>query len=87
MVTSEQAFDLVDRAFRELSDELLPVSVLDLQEASQVIRLEQHQSYEAPIELLVALDLVLELAALVPVELLLVHGECETLHQCSEIVG
>ena len=80
MITSEQTFDLVDCAFRELSDELLPVSVLDLQEACQVVCLEQHQSNEAPIELLVALDLVLELAALVPIELLLVHGECESLH-------
>lgn len=66
VITSEQALDLID-SFGKLSHELLPVPVLDLQETSQVIRLEEHQSNEAPVQLLIAFDLILELAPLVSI--------------------
>lgn len=75
MVTSKQTLDLVDSAFWKLNCELLPVSVFDLKETSQVIGLEQHKSDEASIELLVSFDFILELATLMPVELFFVHRQ------------
>jgi len=73
VVAPEQAFYLVNGAFGQLRDELLPVAVLDLQESHQIVRFEEHEADETPIQLLVALDFILELASDVPVELLFVH--------------
>ena len=75
MVAPEQALDLIDSTFGQLRHELLPVPVLNLEETCQVVSLEEHQSDKAPIQLLVALDFVLKLAALVAVQLFLVHGQ------------
>lgn len=86
VVAPEQAFDLVDGAFGQLSHELLPVSVLDLEEARQVIGLKQHQPDETAVELLVAFDLVLELTALVPVQLLFIHWKGQPLDDAFKVV-
>lgn len=42
MVTTEEAFDLVDGTFGELRNKLLPVAVFDLQEAHEVVCFEEH---------------------------------------------
>lgn len=49
VVTTEKAFDLVDRAFWKLGHELFPVAVFDLQESDQVVCLEEHQADEASV--------------------------------------
>lgn len=47
--------------------------MLNFQEARQIVCLVLHQSNKTSVELLVAIDLVLELALLVPEKLFLVH--------------
>ena len=82
MIRAKQAFDLVNRTLWHLGDELLPVAVLNLKEAHQIVRLEQHEANEAAIELLVPFYLVLKLASHVPVQLLFIHRQCQTLNHC-----
>ena len=75
MVTSKQTLDLIHSAFWKLNCELLPVSMFDLKETSQVIGLEEHKSDKTSIELLVPFNFILKLAALMPIELFFVHGQ------------
>ena len=87
VVTLEESFDLIYGTFRQLSHELPPVPMLDLKEPRQVVRLEEHQSYKAAIQLLVTLNLILELAALVPIKLLLVHRQGQPFDKRLEVGG
>jgi len=86
VIAAEQSFDLVDSTLGELSDELLPVAVFDLEESHEVVCLEQHQANEASVELLVALYLVLELTANVPIQLLFVHWQGQSFDHRGEIL-
>ena len=86
MITLKQSFDLIDGTFRELSGELLPVAVFYLEESHQVVRLEKHQTNKTPIELLVALNLVHELAAHMPVQLLFIHRQSQAFNHCRKIL-
>ena len=60
--------------------------MLDLKESHQVVCFKEHQANKASVQLLVALDLVLKLTALVPVELLFIHRECQPFYHSGEIV-
>ena len=42
VIAPKQTLDLIDSTFGKLRDELLPVTMLDLQKASQIICLEKH---------------------------------------------
>ena len=85
VIAPKQTLDLIDGTLRELSEELLPVAVLDLEESSQIIGFEKHEADKAAIQLLVAFDFVLKLTALVAVELLFIHRQSESFNDCFEI--
>ena len=67
VVGPEQASNLSYGLLWKLGGEQTPVSVLDFQEARQVICLMLHESNEAPIQLLVSLNLILKLTLLVSI--------------------
>ena len=73
LITPEEPFDALHCVFGKLSGEQLPVTVLNLQESGQVVRLMLHESDKASIQLLVSFNLVLKLALLMPVKLLFIH--------------
>lgn len=75
LVTPEKVSDCLERRLRKLYRKKLPVSVLNLQKSRQIICLMLHQSYEASIELLVAIYFVLELTLLILEKLIFVHRQ------------
>ena len=85
LVAPEKVSDCLERGLRELGRKKLPVPVLDLQEARQIVCLVLHQSNEASIELLVAIDFVLELAFLVSEKLIFIHWQGESLDQSLDV--
>lgn len=79
LVASKKVSDRLESWLGKLGCEQLPVTVLNLEESSQVICFMLHKPNKTTIKLLVTINLVLELTFLVTEKLLFIHRQGKAL--------